>query len=127
MEFILGALPSVAPALAVGGQNSGAVPPAISYDKDIECIEPLQITSKMLTQSAVPSIIHGGLEAVGTNTPTINGGLGVLPPSEKRKYQLLLTFHKVKKEFRNEKLFMTFILNFYFLRSDLDLENISFM
>ena len=43
------------------------------------------------------------------------------------KYQLLLTFHKVKKEFRNEKLFMTFILNFYFLRSDLDLENISFM
>lgn len=46
---------------------------------------------------------------------------------EKRKYQLLLTFHKVKKEFRNEKLFMSFILNFYFLRSDLDLENISFM
>jgi len=43
------------------------------------------------------------------------------------KYQLLLAFHKVKKEFRNEKLLMTFILNFYFLRSDLDLENISFM
>jgi hypothetical protein len=47
--------------------------------------------------------------------------------TESSKYQLLLTFHKVKKEFRNEKLFMTFILNFYFLRSDLDLENISFM
>jgi len=44
-----------------------------------------------------------------------------------KKYQLLLTFNKVKKEFRNEKLFMTFILNFYYLRSDLDLENISFM
>jgi len=45
----------------------------------------------------------------------------------KKRYQLLLTFNKVKKEFRNEKLFMTFILNFYYLRSDLDLENISFM
>jgi hypothetical protein len=72
----------------------------------------------------------------GTEPPQIShvkvacgteGTVGTEPPSEKRKYQLLLTFHKVKKEFRNEKLFMTFILNFYFLRSDLDLENISFM
>jgi hypothetical protein len=45
----------------------------------------------------------------------------------KRKYHMLLTFHKVKKEFRNEKLLMLFILNFVFLRSELDLENISFM
>jgi len=55
------------------------------------------------------------------------GGGQVQQMAEPPKYQLLLTFHKVKKEFRNEKLFMTFILNFYFLRSDLDLENISFM
>ena len=44
-----------------------------------------------------------------------------------KKYLLLLNFHKFKKEFRNEKLFMTFILNLYFFRSELDLENISFM
>ena len=44
-----------------------------------------------------------------------------------RKYQMLLTFHKVKREFRNEKLFMYFILHFLLVRSDYDLENISFM
>jgi hypothetical protein len=44
-----------------------------------------------------------------------------------KKYQLLLVFNKIKKEFRNEKLFILFILNFMLLRSDYDLENISFM
>ena len=44
-----------------------------------------------------------------------------------KKYQMLLSFNKVKKEFRNEKLLMVFILNFIFIRSDFDLENISFM
>ena len=34
--------------------------------------------------------------------------------------------NKIKKEFRNEKLFILFILNFM-LRSEYDLENISFM
>jgi DNA polymerase III delta prime subunit len=44
-----------------------------------------------------------------------------------KKYQMLLVFNKIKKEFRNEKLFILFILNFMLLRSDYDLENISFM
>jgi hypothetical protein len=46
---------------------------------------------------------------------------------EKKKYQLLLAFHKVKREFRNERLLMFFMLNFLFIRSDFDLENLSFM
>jgi DNA polymerase III delta prime subunit len=46
--------------------------------------------------------------------------------SEKR-YELLLCFNRVRKEFRNEKLLILFILNFIFLSSDLSLENISFM
>jgi hypothetical protein len=46
---------------------------------------------------------------------------------ELKKYQLLLVFNKIKKEFRNEKLFILFILNFMLLRSEYDLENISFM
>ena len=50
-----------------------------------------------------------------------------LSMERERKYKMLLTFHKVKKEFRNEKLLILFILNFVFLRSDDDLENISFM
>jgi hypothetical protein len=46
---------------------------------------------------------------------------------EMKKYQMLLVFNKVKKEFRNEKLFILFILHFMLLRSEYDLENISFM
>jgi len=43
------------------------------------------------------------------------------------KYQMILLFNKLKKDFRNEKLFILFILNFMLLRSECDLENISFM
>ena len=46
---------------------------------------------------------------------------------ELAKYRMLLVCNKIKKEFRNEKLFILFILNFMVLRSDYDLENISFM
>jgi hypothetical protein len=41
--------------------------------------------------------------------------------------ELLFTFNKVRKEFRSEKIFILFILNFLFLSSDYNLENISFM
>jgi hypothetical protein len=44
-----------------------------------------------------------------------------------KKYELLFTFHKIRKEFRNEKLLIMFILNFLFLSLDYNLENISFM
>lgn len=45
----------------------------------------------------------------------------------KRQYELLIAFNKVRKEFRNEKILMTFILNFIYLSPDCNLENISFM
>jgi DNA polymerase III delta prime subunit len=44
-----------------------------------------------------------------------------------KRYELLITFNRVRKEFRNEKLLILFILNFIFLSSELSLENISFM
>jgi DNA polymerase III delta prime subunit len=47
--------------------------------------------------------------------------------NEKYKYQILLTIHKIKSEFRNEKLLMFFILKILFLSSEVNLENISFM
>jgi len=47
-------------------------------------------------------------------------------PNNKR-YELLVTYNKVRKEFRNEKLLMLFILNFIFLSLDVSLENISFI
>jgi len=97
MEFILGALPP--------HPRTQIKLPVVECGGDGQMTEPPQIPDDIL----------------------ICGGDGQMTEPPKRKYQLLLTFHKVKKEFRNEKLFMTFILNFYFLRSDVDLENISFM
>ena len=47
--------------------------------------------------------------------------------SFEKRYKLLLCFHRVRREFRNEKLLILFILNFLFLSSELCLENISFM
>jgi DNA polymerase III delta prime subunit len=45
----------------------------------------------------------------------------------KKRYELLVCFNNVRKEFRNEKLLILFILNFIFLSSEHCLENISFM
>ena len=44
-----------------------------------------------------------------------------------KRYELLICFNRVRKEFRNEKLLILFMLNFIFLSSELSLENISFM
>ena len=46
---------------------------------------------------------------------------------ESKIYEFMVTFNKIKKDFRNEKLLMLFILNFFLFRSDCNLENISFM
>ena len=47
--------------------------------------------------------------------------------SNEKRYELLICFNRVRKEFRSEKLLMLFILNFVFISSKLSLENISFM
>lgn len=47
--------------------------------------------------------------------------------TNEKKYECLLCFNRIRKEFRNEKLLILFILNFLFLSSELSLENISFM
>lgn len=46
---------------------------------------------------------------------------------EHKKYEFLITFNKIRREFRNEKMLILFILNFLYLSSDQCLENISFM
>lgn len=43
------------------------------------------------------------------------------------KYELIMCVNRIKREFRNEKLLMLFVLNFVFLSLELSLENISFM
>ena len=47
--------------------------------------------------------------------------------SIEKRYEMLICFNRVKKELRNEKLLMLFILNFMFLSSNQSLENITFM
>jgi len=47
--------------------------------------------------------------------------------TELKRHELLFAFHKFRKEFRNEKLLIFFILHFMFLSLDHSLENISFM
>ena len=47
--------------------------------------------------------------------------------STSKRFELLICFDRVRREFRNEKLLMLFILNFVFLSSEVSLENISFM
>jgi hypothetical protein len=47
--------------------------------------------------------------------------------SIEKRYEMLIAFNRVRKEFRNEKLLILFILNFVFLSSELSLENISFI
>jgi DNA polymerase III delta prime subunit len=46
---------------------------------------------------------------------------------ESKIYEFMVVFNKIKKDFRNEKLLMLFILNFFLFRSESTLENISFM
>ena len=48
-------------------------------------------------------------------------------PDNSKKYEFLITFNKIRKEFRNEKILMFFILYFIFYRSNDNLENISFI
>ena len=56
------------------------------------------------------------------NTKFLEGTITV-----EKRYEFLICFNRVRKEFRNEKLLILFILNFIFLSSELSLENISFM
>lgn len=46
---------------------------------------------------------------------------------EDKQYELLLAFNKVRKEFRNEKLLLLFILNFIYLDKLTSLDNMSFI
>jgi len=47
--------------------------------------------------------------------------------NEDRKYEMLITFEKIRKEFRNEKMLIFFIINFMWLDSRFKLENMTFM
>lgn len=66
----------------------------------------------------------------GYNSLDVIKYIEMSPPtriSDEQKYDFMITFNKIRKEFRNEKLLMLFILHFFLFRSNTTLENISFM
>jgi DNA polymerase III delta prime subunit len=46
---------------------------------------------------------------------------------EDRKHEILIAFEKIRKEFRNEKILLFFIINFVWLDSKFNLENMTFI
>jgi DNA polymerase III delta prime subunit len=46
---------------------------------------------------------------------------------QEKRYELLLAFNKIRKEFRNEKLLLMFIINFTFVDDKMCLENMTFI
>jgi DNA polymerase III delta prime subunit len=44
-----------------------------------------------------------------------------------KRYELLIAFNKIRKEFRNEKLLIMFVINFTFIDSKMCLENMTFI
>jgi DNA polymerase III delta prime subunit len=89
-----------------------------SVNKKINLDELIIFCNKLYEKSYSALDIMNLLE----NTKFIEG----IITAEKR-YELLICFNRVRKEFRNEKLLILFVLNFIFLSSELSLENISFM
>jgi DNA polymerase III delta prime subunit len=52
---------------------------------------------------------------------------GEFKMEEEKQYEFLVAFHKIRREIRNEKLLMTFIIHFLFLDSSSSLENMTFI
>jgi len=65
-----------------------------------------------------------GVAGTGVADTAGTGTAGTDVDALLHKYKLLMMFHKVKSEFRNEKLFMTFILKFLFISYNPHFENI---
>jgi DNA polymerase III delta prime subunit len=89
-----------------------------SVNKKVNLDELIMFCNKLYEKSYSALDIMNLLE----NTKFIEGLI-----TTEKKYELLICFNRVRKEFRNEKLLILFVLNFIFLSSELSLENISFM
>jgi DNA polymerase III delta prime subunit len=78
----------------------------------------------MLLSTKLYEKAYSGLDIINLleNTRFLDSILSI-----EKRYELLICFNRVRKEFRNEKLLILFILNFVFLSSELSLENISFI
>lgn len=90
----------------------------MKIDKNITLEQLTQLCSKLYEKGYSALDILSLLE----NPTFLRGTI-----SDEKRYELLICFNRIRREFRNEKLLFLFILNFIFLSSELCLENISFM
>ena len=111
--------------ISVTSTTTATTTPTISYTQLIEI-------SEHLVENGYSALdVIRILEEVISTTSLENGSE---KESEKesenelfRNHELLLAFNGVKREFRNEKLLILFILYFIVFRSELDLKNITFI
>lgn len=52
---------------------------------------------------------------------------GCFSLDQEKRYELLIAFNKIRKEFRNEKLLLMFVINFTFIDKKICLENMTFI
>jgi DNA polymerase III delta prime subunit len=52
---------------------------------------------------------------------------GCFSLDDEKRYELLIAFNKIRKEFRNEKLLLIFVINFTFIDKKMCLENMTFI
>jgi DNA polymerase III delta prime subunit len=98
-----------------------ATTPNISYTQLIEI-------SEYLVENGYSALdVIRILEEVINTTSLENGSEKESENELFRNHELLLAFNGVKREFRNEKLLILFILYFIVFRSELDLKNITFI
>ena len=96
--------------------------PNISYTQLIEISE--HLVENGYSALDVIRILE---EVINTTSLTENGSEKESESELFRNHELLLAFNGVKREFRNEKLLILFILYFIVFRSELDLKNITFI
>lgn len=93
-----------------------------TLSKEISSIEECTLVSKKIYEKGYCAI---DIIDILENDETVKS---ILPKiTDEKRYEILFLIHKVKKEFRNEKLLLFFIFNFLFLSLDVNLENISLM
>jgi len=100
-----------------------------------ESFTPLKIyNGTPLAKQSVPLEIQGQqlpineLSAIARGTPLSNlHRCNHCTMSDMDKSAIIIVFHKIKSEYRCEKLLMLYILDFAFLRQNKDLKNIGFM
>jgi len=91
----------------------------VASNENVKCEDLLHLSTKLYEKG------YSGLDLMQLLEKPNSIKIAML--TEEKQYTLLFAFNKVRKEFRNEKIIIMFILNFLFLSLDYNLENISFM